>query len=599
MSGIVSILIVIGCIIAYWWILGLIITTSRLIKTPLWASVITPVNRRSFGDLTIVLDTVRPLLEQHGFRYAYSRSQRAPQAMDCMTSDMRDIYYHPEHDVHAEVLLATKLEPGIFCRIYLWNTFVDGTALLTINGHRDEVTPLPSIVRVEDAGCNDFGEQLRHHLEVRRQYPVQRSHPENVLRAAQELALQTLPKVQEEQQLYYQSSQRNGEPIFGFRFIPALRYANNLLNALGEKRKPTAALPMPTDMTQEGFAEVTRIFERNFFSRSLCMLHGMQTPMWFRHSTFAISAVAFLGFGTWVWGWPLTIMIGIIIAVHEGGHWLAMKLAKFRNVQVFFLPGLGGATSGEKHEASPLTQVAVYLAGPVPGVLLALAMLLWTVMHPEVNASDWGLWLRRYASLSLVINGANLLPILPFDGGRIVGILLVQRLPWLRVIFAALSCAALFALAYRLHDKLLFGLALMTLMSLRQQIRIAQAQSTMRRQKLTGDPIINDYARTIFPFCEFLTQAPFRSWNFNIRMSLAKALLPSYLARQANWMQIVAGLGAYLVCTFSPIIFVGAILLAAPTESREKIWETAIFMYDHSFGILQSKLAGRTGRSGQ
>ncbi len=41
---------------------------------------------------------------------------------------------------------------------------------------------------------------------------------------------------------------------------------------------------------------------------------------------------------------------------------------------------MGAATSGEKHDADPLTHLAVYLAGPVPGLLLAMGAFCWLVL---------------------------------------------------------------------------------------------------------------------------------------------------------------------------------------------------------------------------
>jgi Zn-dependent protease len=121
-----------------------------------------------------------------------------------------------------------------------------------------------------------------------------------------------------------------------------------------------------------------------------------------------------------------------------------MRLTGYRNVSVFFLPGLGGLATGEKADATPMEKLLVYLAGPVPGMVLAGAGF-W--------ASSAGLWqapgwLNEFLIASLAINYLNLLPVSPLDGGRVLETFAFARHPRLRFGFAAVCCGLLLVSRY-------------------------------------------------------------------------------------------------------------------------------------------------------
>jgi len=46
----------------------------------------------------------------------------------------------------------------------------------------------------------------------------------------------------------------------------------------------------------------------------------------------------------------LGIVVGVLF-VHEMGHYLAMRVFRYRNVRMFFIPGFGAAVSGQGYEA--------------------------------------------------------------------------------------------------------------------------------------------------------------------------------------------------------------------------------------------------------
>jgi hypothetical protein len=88
--------------------------------------------------------------------------------------------------------------------------------------------------------------------------------------------------------------------------------------------------------------------------------------------------------------------------------------------------------------------------GPVPGLVLAVALL--------SNAQQ--AWAVELGLMLLLINGLNLAPFEPLDGGRLVNLILFSRHPRLGAAFGALStlCLAVISLAVGLYLVALIGL---------------------------------------------------------------------------------------------------------------------------------------------
>src|SRR5262245_13311298 len=64
----------------------------------------------------------------------------------------------------------------------------------------------------------------------------------------------------------------------------------------------------------------------------------------------------------------VVILLGVLL-FHEGGHALGMRLFKFRDVRMFFIPLFGAAVSGRARGAAAWKEALVSLLGPLPGIL--------------------------------------------------------------------------------------------------------------------------------------------------------------------------------------------------------------------------------------
>ncbi|MFZ3002749.1 MAG: site-2 protease family protein [Undibacterium umbellatum] len=541
-------------------VLALLIGVNRLLKLQLWAPRKTPCLRAASGDLLPILDEARLEMEQAGFRYMHSWRERSIVAADDIPVSYIDVYHHLGQDVHAEVVLTEATVDKRPYTIYLWNTYIDGKALLTVNGMLQTMVPFPARVSVIDDKSADFAGQLATHLHVRELITVQRSDPADAPKIAQNLVDRWLVRLEREGKVY-QREQRGDETIYGFRIFPAMKMAWNM-RKINQQSARSAASENTISLTTDMLA-ARQLRDRYSFVRTLCTLRSMLAPRWYQYASFSLSALVFLALGSWWWGITGALLIGGVIALHEGGHWLAMKLAGFRDVQVFFIPGMGGIASGEKHEARPLTHMLVYLAGPMPGLLLSLCSFALIVWEPGIMNTSWGPYLTMAALASLLVNGFNLLPVLPLDGGRIIELLLIARLPWLRFVFSLASSLAMLAYGMYINDKVLLGLGLVILISAQFQFKIAKAASLLLRQKARPSNHM-DFANAAGDLYDFLDQASFAKWTYRSKLEVGQSLLSRYLGGLPGWRESSAGIAIYLTCLILPIAALSGLLYSAP-----------------------------------
>lgn len=130
-----------------------------------------------------------------------------------------------------------------------------------------------------------------------------------------------------------------------------------------------------------------------------------------------------------------------VLVIHEGGHFLFMKLYRYENVRMLFLPLMGAFVHGHKESYRQRESLMVVLAGPFPGIIIGIT--LWILgFNYQVG------WMVETAMLLFVVNILNLLPILPLDGGRMLSILFFEKIELFQVIFSFISSLALIGIGY-------------------------------------------------------------------------------------------------------------------------------------------------------
>ena len=151
-----------------------------------------------------------------------------------------------------------------------------------------------------------------------------------------------------------------------------------------------------------------------------------------------VSLFLFAGLGAFNWNFSMLIILVVAIFIHELGHMLGMKIFRYKNIKMLFIPLLGGAAIGTPGKQDSFRIAMISILGPVFGLLSCyLAVAVW-LFYPQK-------FLIEYAWFSLFINAFNLLPILPLDGGHFMNETLFSRFPKAELVF---NIAAVIALAY-------------------------------------------------------------------------------------------------------------------------------------------------------
>jgi Zn-dependent protease len=169
----------------------------------------------------------------------------------------------------------------------------------------------------------------------------------------------------------------------------------------------------------------------------------------------------------------LLILVAVLF-VHEMGHWVAMRIFGYRNMKMFFIPFFGAAVSGRHYNVPGWKKAIVSLMGPLPGLILGAGIgWLGVTMHQPL--------LVKISLIALALNGFNLLPILPLDGGWIVQAILFSRHHWLELAFRVVALAALAVGAIATSDNVLIAVAVVMGISLPAMYKLARITNELRK----------------------------------------------------------------------------------------------------------------------
>lgn len=147
----------------------------------------------------------------------------------------------------------------------------------------------------------------------------------------------------------------------------------------------------------------------------------------FDSNALGLGAVAIIA-AIWYFGWVYGITLILAVMLHEFGHVAAFRVCGHTDARFRLIPLLGGVAISSRIPASHDRQVFISLMGPAiclaPMCLsFALADLMYSA-QPFVAA-----WLNIFATVLATLNFLNLLPLWPFDGGRIVQVLIYAISP--------------------------------------------------------------------------------------------------------------------------------------------------------------------------
>jgi len=459
-----------------------------------------------------------------------------------------DTYRHRDGRAYLLVTPSPRPEPGRPCAMEWLSCFADGSNWTTLDGQRHELPLAPPQWTVFDDYLGDALQAWPRHR-ARLQAATQPTTDDDgeVMRRLSRRINDLIDAMVARGMMRPQGPDRwclgwGAALALTWRLMRGQsRIARARARAAAGARAPAAA--------GAGLEADVRAFEQQ-----LALQRASPRSTASKWKLFLASAVLFAAVGGLWLSWSFVAIVLAVIAVHEGGHYLAMRWTGHRNLSVFFVPGLGGLAVGEKPESTPFEKLFVYLAGPVPGIVLAFAGLGLVVAGGARPPS----WVHEWLLVGLVINYLNLLPITPLDGGRVVETFLFARWPALRFAFALASLAALLGFGLWSSDPVLLLLTLLIALGLPHQWRVMQVQRTIGPATPTdvGEPAAIRRALSAM-------QVPrFARWPFARRVAITSALLPQLQGRPATSGERVAGLAIYAVCLVGPV---AAAIVAAPS----------------------------------
>jgi hypothetical protein len=422
----------------------------------------------------------------------------------------------------------------------------DGTALESVTSHLAKLLAPPDALRVHEYPGVAVGEIARRHAE---QVEALRAGKEVKTGATLEDALTYLTRqVRQLREAWRQRSWvvPTADPQLD-RFT--LRGAFALTNySLRVARGRAVTVPQSTAVASPEEARALRLE-----AELDAVLSVAETPQrapgtpWSLLMLIAFTAIASFVAMSLLWSPLVALLVLGVIALHESGHAVAMRFIGYRDVHVFFVPLLGAMTIGSTTSATVRSQIAMLLAGPVPGLWLAVGLLAIDQAIGPVG------FLRAAALALLLINALNLLPVTPFDGGRALELLSRPESVW-RLVIHGTSVLGLLALAVVLQDSIVTVIAIFWAVLLPQQwlgyrLRRSVAQAVTDRR---------DYRNVVRAALEVMATPRFGKWRSLVRQATARLLARQFSQTQATAADRAWGVVGY-VTAWVPFLIAAAL----------------------------------------
>ncbi|GHO42664.1 site-2 protease family protein [Ktedonospora formicarum] len=138
----------------------------------------------------------------------------------------------------------------------------------------------------------------------------------------------------------------------------------------------------------------------------------------------AISALVTIGAYSIAFGWQFAVGIVALLFIHELGHALVLKLKGMPVGGIVFIPFFGAMTLLQRLPTNAKDDAEISIGGPIAGAISAFVCLAIAQLQPDPRT----IW-AALAYFGFFINLLNLIPVVPFDGGRILAA--VDRRVWI------------------------------------------------------------------------------------------------------------------------------------------------------------------------
>jgi Zn-dependent protease len=153
-----------------------------------------------------------------------------------------------------------------------------------------------------------------------------------------------------------------------------------------------------------------------------------------------------------IFPWQFAVGLVLLLFIHEMGHVIQLRREGLPASAPMFIPFLGAMIAAKSLGENALAEARVGLAGPLLGTLGSLAV---AVVGALLEPSSVGNILLALGYFGFFINLLNLIPVVPFDGGRAMAA--VAPSMWF------LGMAGLVVMAFGFHDLFLLIFILLAL----------------------------------------------------------------------------------------------------------------------------------------
>ena len=545
-------------------------------KFALYLRVLTTSGLRSADGVICAIDEVPPdlrellangivQLKRLGFEFSHLERRKDVFAA-VNTPHWVAVLKHAGEKAYAEVSAHAMPDAFLQTRVDFISLFPQDT-VITMQGLAHGVFPGFARLRCFDVYGEDLKSRWQGHLDKVAELGPELRDSATALTLSHEAYCQRL-KTDEAEYWQYQLASgvvKQHDDHFRVKFAAAIKMLSRMIRGETEHLK-FRKTHIETNSNRPAF---TTGVELNAFLRHQEIFAGARWSGLAKTLIFALSVLGFaLLFGA-TWSPRIVLILIPVLLFHELGHILAMRCFGYRDLQMLFLP-IGAAALGEKHDAPAWQRIIVYLAGPVPGLLLALSIVMF---YPVWNLHDW---LHELVLILAILNYINLLPFMPFDGGQIVNVVLFDRFPRLQIAFQLLSTAALLLGAWALLDPILAILGIVMAIGLAAQYRDPKLLKLVN-QTVDGNASLDverdedaRIARRLFDVMKD------QSSIFEEKIQTIKRLLPRLRHRPARSWEMASGLAVYIIVLGLPLFVTASqIGLVAAWGGRATAFESS------------------------
>ena len=199
-------------------------------------------------------------------------------------------------------------------------------------------------------------------------------------------------------------------------------------------------------------------------------------------------------------------LLVVVILIHEGGHYLAMKIFGYKDIRLFFIPLIGAFVSGSSHSATAFQRSLMILAGPVPGIFIG--MILFSIFIISGNQ-----YLFEAAMLFLLLNAFNLLPLSPLDGGQLLQTLYFGTNYTVQTFFTILSVITICVVVYLTRSYLLLVIVFFLLSRLKKSFDLNQLRNKVKKEGISLDKTFAGLSNPEYAAIRKVLLKLFPEWN--------------------------------------------------------------------------------------